>query len=329
MMVWAAWLACGSPTVPQVAGVPEGAAHLKVADGQLRLDGTSVGSVAQVLADPFQDADPGLTAALRPYSGRSLWMELPPTATFLLLRSLANAAHKSGVASVVVSQHGGERAYPLAEPPHYALRGTCPDGPFTVVGVSPLVTVSVQTGADGTWLVGTVRFLPVADLNGSEQAVDGLSRDCLAVPACAELYGETPSLQQACETGAASEDVPSRWAWGGEVGCVAPIAKADGDVQGLAPPLAETVRRLELGQHPLRMVMPEAQASVAAVLAVLAGFDEANIPTPAVGTTLLIQGNDGPPLCNAPIRDAAGLAQASAKWLGHTGRPVATRGERR
>jgi hypothetical protein len=37
---------------------------------------------------------------------------------------------------------------------------------------------------------------------------------------------------------------------------------------------------------------------------------------PAVGVVALIEGNDGPPACDAPVRDATGLALAGAAWLG-------------
>jgi hypothetical protein len=49
---------------------------------------------------------------------------------------------------------------------------------------------------------------------------------------------------------------------------------------------------------------------------VLGGFRDAGANVPALGLSLLVEGNDGPPICDADIRDAASLAAAGARWLG-------------
>ena len=95
-----------------------------------------------------------------------------------------------------------------------------------------------------------------------------------------------------------------------------PIARAPADVARWRAELPGVIGQLGLAEQPLVMVMPEARVRLDALTAVLHGFADAGAPVPAVGATLLIQGNDGPPVCNATVRSAADLADAGAAWLG-------------
>ena len=308
-------LACGT-RAPD--GVPEGAVRLTVDEGDLQLDGEPVGPWSAVADHPLHNAHDPLTHALRAHAARPLWLELPGQASWFELRKLVNSAEAAGIAQLVVSVAGTRQALPLPSPPQFDLAGTCPGGPLTVLGATPLVTLSLQTGADGAWIVGTARFLPVVELHGARGPVDGLPMECLTVPPCATLFAHDEAERAACE-GEGEEEARERVRLGGPNGCLLPIAREPADVAKWTAELPGLVTQLGLVDQELLMLMPEARTRLDALVAVLEGFRASERPVPAVGATLLIQGNDGPPVCNAPVRDAASLSAAGARWLGALG----------
>ncbi len=312
LALWMGLTGCGEPAVE---GVPDGSVEIAVDAGEWRVAEGSAAPLVGLVSDPLSPSDPSVMAALAPHRGRPGHLRMAPEVPFVALRKLVNSARSAGLEPLVIST--GTRAYPWTAPPRYGLGGTCPDGALRVRGASPLITLSVQTGSDGTWLLGTTRFLPVVEHRGDVGPVDGFPPECLKVPACAELFPSDAPSRGACEEGAARPTKgPARVALGGPTGCLAPIAKSPEDFRAWPDAVRNVVGSLGLGAHPLRMVMPEARVRTDALLAIFEAFDRAGLPPPAVGTTLLVQGNDGPPLCTAPVKGADALSQAGARWLG-------------
>jgi hypothetical protein len=103
---------------------------------------------------------------------------------------------------------------------------------------------------------------------------------------------------------------------GGEHGCLLPIARRPDDVGIWRAALPSVVERLGLSERTLLLVMPEARVRLDALLAVLGGFRDAGAKVPPFGLSLLVEGNDGPPVCDAAVRDAKALDAAGARWLG-------------
>lgn len=321
-MLWMGLAACiwGGPAVPE--GVPVGAAHLWLRDGDLMLDDEQITPLSTVDADPLEEVDQNLVATFAHGSG-PLWVELPADTPFHIVRRVVNSARATDREPMVLSASGGDVVHPVVAAPRYGLGGACPDGPRPVEGVAPLITISVQTGRDGAWLLGNARFLPVVARYGDVGPVDGLPPGCLQVPACDSLFDGDAAA--ACSEGVTDAMATPRVGLGGPTGCMAKIASEPAEVEGWKDEVAALVRSLGLGRQPLVMIMPEARVRLDALLALLTGFERAGAGTPAVGTTLLIEGNDGPPLCRAEVRDAAALDQAGARWLGHVKGTAAAR----
>jgi hypothetical protein len=307
-------LACATaPTsAPLPPGVPADAVVLRVVDGSLTVGPTAVGPWSDLDRSPTDDDDPVLARALAAVTGKPLLVELPPDTMFWKVRKVLGSAKVAETGPVWLS--AGKEAFPLAASPRYGLGGTCAE-PVPVSGARPLVTLSLQTGADGAWVLASARFLPQTP----KGPVQGLPDECLHVPGCDAVYPEGP-LREACALGAGG--APERVGLGGELGCVLPIAKAPEQVATWRKDLPAVIGQLGLGGQELLVVMPEARTRYDAVLAVLGGFTDAGHPAPAVGFTLLVEGNDGPPVCNAPVRTAAALEEAGARWVGAHVRPA-------
>ena len=309
---WVVLVGCGSSSV---SGVDSDAIHVRVEGDEVLVAGEAASSLILLNADPQGRLDPALKGKLQAHQGRPAWIELPPSTLFLTTRRVVNSALAANVGPVVLSSTGGTRAVPLGKPPRYGLAATCPDGPRQVEGVEPLVTLSIQRGPEGAWLFATARYLPVLEHGGGKQAVDGLPNACLAIPPCERLFSD-PELVSACQGGEMKGAAPGRVTLGGPSGCFTDLAADLPAIERWPVQVAERVGELALGERPLIVVMPEAQVPHAAVVAVLDGFTKAKARPVSVGTTLLIQGNDGPPRCDAPVRSAQMLASAGARWLG-------------
>ncbi len=281
-------------------------------DATLQVGEASIGGWSELQLDPIAEAHEPTIGALSEHPGRPLWLELPSNTPFYVIRKLLNSADRAESGAIFLSTEGSDRAFEVVDPPSYGLGGVCPEGPLAVHGTLPLITLSLQTGRDGTWLVGSARFLPVVDRRGERGAVDGLPERCLSNPGCDQLFADTPALAAACREGQAGS-APERVLLGGSNGCLLPIASSAGSLDRWRAELPAQIAALGLREQPLLMVMPEAQIQLDALLTVLGGLAPR---TPAVGATLLIQGNDGPPVCNAPVRSRDDLAQAGARWLG-------------
>lgn len=306
-MLWTI-IACGTPPLPP--GLPNDTLPLRVADGDLVFgaDAKVVEPWEVFAADPTEPVDPGLLAGFQGSAGRPLWVELPPETPFWAVRRVLGTAKEAEITSIWLSAAGSPELFPVTPAPRFTIGGACAE-PIAVTGAAPLITVSLQRGADGAWVVATARFIPIT----ADGPTEVLSNDCLAAPSCDTLFTD-PKLLEACNSGVPG--APERVTLAGERGCLLPIARTPDMVAAWRPELARVIGVLGLGDHPLRVVMPEARTRLDAVFAVLGGFVDAGLPVPNVGATLLVEGNDGPPVCNATVRDKQQLAEAGARWLG-------------
>jgi len=300
-----ALLACGGAPPPTVdAGV------LTTRNGDLFLDGATLLSLDVLAGQPTTELDDELVAALRPAAGREIAVVLPPDLPIWIVRKVVGSAREAGVVPTEIGAIGAPERFPLADPLRYGLETAC-DAPRDVKSTEPLVTLSVQSGQDGAWVLATAQFLPSFG-GAASDAVDGLPETCVSVPSCDTIYSQDAALRAACEQGGGEHRVKL----GGEHGCLLPIARRPEEVGMWRAELPSIVGRLGLADRPLLLVMPEARTRLDAVLAVLGGFRDAGANVPPLGLSLLVEGNDGPPMCDAEVRDAATLAAAGARWLG-------------
>ncbi len=300
-----ALLACtGAPPPNEDAGV------LTTRDGELLLDGAPILNLGVLAGQPTTELDDGLVAALRPAAGREISVVLPPELPIWTVRKVVGSAREAGVVPEEIGAIGSPERFLLADPPRYGLETAC-EAPRPVKRAEPLVTLSIQSGQDGAWVLATAQFLPSFG-GAASDAVDGLPETCIAVPPCDEIYAGDAALREACAQGGGEHRVKL----GGEHGCLLPIARRAEDVAQWRAELPPVIGRLGLSDRPLLLVIPEARVRLDAVLAVLAGFRDAGANVPPLGLSLLVEGNDGPPFCDAEVRDAAALAAAVARWLG-------------
>ena len=262
-------------------------------------------------------------AAIRGHGGTTAWIDAPADTAFAVTRRLVNSARAAGATTVQLSARERPGAAPLGAAPAYGLAGVCREGPWPVRGVAPLVTLSVQGNASRSWIVATARFLPVVERNGVAKPIDGLPTECLAIPPCAEVFASDAMAAEACRSPGSS--ALERVGLGGPDGCVVPQVASAQEALNWSTAIADRVRAWGLDENSLVTVMPEAVAHHGGVVAVVEGFRAAGAPDVSVGTRLLIQGNDGPPACDAVVRDAEGLRKAGARWLGGLRAAIAPR----
>lgn len=298
---------CGGVPAP-----PAGTVLVTLDDAGVHVAGGRTIDTRTFQSDPTLDAEPALVAALTASAGSPVRVDLPADTPFWKLRRVVGSARDAGLGPISFRSGDAPEAFPIRGSEKYDLGFRCA-APVPVTQAEPLVTLSVQSGPDGAWVVGTATFLPV----GPDGPVDGFGPECLSVPACDVLYPDGP-LRAAC----VRADGPRRVDLGGEWGCLLPIAKAPDQVAEWRRLLPGLVERLGLSDHRLRVVMPEARIRVDALAAVLGGLTDAGLPT-AVGTESLVEGNDGPPVCMATVRDRDALAAAEAAWLGSVRAPPA------
>jgi len=293
-----------------VADVPEDAVKIAVTARGIAVDGDVVAPFSDLETDPTDDDVPSVGEALTAFAGRPGWIELPGETAFFAARKVINASRRAGLSPLVLSERGGERAYALARSPKYGIGGPCPDGPREIDGTQPLVTFWIQTGPDGSWLLAEARHLPVV---GGEPT-DFLPPGCLQAPDCSTIFDG--ARQAVC----AGDSGPQEVRLGGESSaCLVPIAKTPKDARKWSVDLGKHVARLGLAEQSLTKVVPEAQSPVSALVATLEGFRRGGASMPAVGTTVLVEGNDGPLDCVRPaavMRTADDLADSGARYLG-------------
>lgn len=312
----ALWSGCSRAPMPPF-GVPDGAHKLWVDDDyQIHMGTDTVmhwSAVADAPTEPFEET---LTTALRSGAQAPLWVLLPPETAFWGVRRVLGSAKEAGTGSVFLTGKGNlAESFLITPPPKYQYKASC-DAPIPVTGAESLLTLSLQGGPEEAWVIASARFVPVT----SDGPTDGLPDECLAVPPCEDLFPEGP-LREACLSSGGSP-AQGRVTLGGERGCLLPIAKKPRDTETWRQELARLIPVLGLDKRPQLVVMPEASTRLDALLALLGAFSNAHLPAPAVGVSMLVEGNDGPPVCNASIQSAQQLDEASARWLG-SHRPAA------
>lgn len=299
MIAWTL-LACGGPAID----VPPGTVLVRVDEEGAHV-GAAVVDQRTLQSDPTRDDEPALVELLAPSAGSPLLVDAPADLPFWKLRRVLGSGREAGLSDAAFRVAGTSDPVEVLRPDRYALGFRCA-APVSVSAIEPLVTLSVQSGPDGAWVVATATFLPV----GPDGPVDGYPPECLAVPPCQTLFSE-PGDVAACEVGGGQRRVDL----GGEWGCLLPIAKAPEQVSEWRRLLPGLVDRLGLAGPRLRVVMPEARVRVDAVAAVLLGLRDGGARS-ALGVESLVEGNDGPPVCMATVRDRAALSAAGAAWIG-------------
>jgi len=320
MMILAIWAACGGgpPTVERTPAElkPDGVV-VHVRDGAFEVSSVNGGAPlarvdwASLEIDPVDASDEQLVAAFRGASG--VWVDLPPSLTWYRARKLFGSAKTAGTAPVFLSIEGGD-AEPLRAgvDRSIGLKMSCRDGPLAWSGVQPRITLALQKSSEGSWAVANARFLPVV----AGVPTDGLPSTCLAPRSCDDWY--TGADAAACEAGR-TEAFDGRVSLGGPVGCLLPFLNTPDDLASWTVELPPVLKGLGIdGTEPL-LVSPEARIRWDTVMVTLGAFAAAGLPLPALGKPL-VEGNDGPPMCDADVLDAASLSAAAARragtWMG-------------
>lgn len=287
-----------------LAGCPASETRIEILDGQLVVDGTQLGSVADIDRRPLDGDLPMLADALRGHAIVPTVIEVPADSAWYRVRTLAQTAAGSGRSEVYFAR-GGDRWGPTrASLGRWEPRCAAP---FVVSGVAPVVRLDLQHSADGDWILASARFLPTVD----DHPLDTPAA-CWTGPPCGEMFSDM-RLVAACEAGAA-DGAPDRVTLGGAIGCVAPIAKP-GRGGEWATELGRVLASWELPKGAELTLSPEPTVPYGRVAEVLGAISAAGLPFPILPEGM-VQGNDGPPLCDATVRDAAGLATATARWYG-------------
>jgi hypothetical protein len=309
-MLILAMLACDGPEpIPRPDGVPKDAVHIAFDGERLTLDG------AEIAGFGGTDLTDGLHAPLSkeiPAGSKSVWITAPPTTEWLYVRKLFLTARESGVAQIWLGLAGAEDAFQQPGPNRASLNNTCKSGPLTVVGIDTSLSLNIQTGTDGTWARGSARFRPIVEKGSRNVPIIDLPPSCWALTTCSIFDERTAS---ACEEALVLDPLAARVPIASEVGCLLPIIKGDGDAAKWRRQLAEVLDTLKVSAETETLLMVEAKAPWESVTSVLGAFADEKIRQPSLGTPLL-EGHDGPPICDAPIRDADTLKTARGTWLG-------------
>ena len=311
-------LACGASSVdtqPPLPGpitrpayVPAEAVHISLAGGKVTVNGAAISG--------FQEED--LTNGLHeplidklPASG-SAWITAPADIEWLYVRKLFLSAREAGLTEIWMGLDTPGDAFAQPGPMTASYNNSCKDGPLNVTGVDTALSLSIQTGSDGTWATGTARFRPIAQRGDRERAIVDLPFSCWAPVSCGLFDDRTAA---ACEGAIVLDPLDPKVPIASQVGCLLPIIKGPGDAAAWRSELASVLETLEIAANTETLLMVEAKAPWESVTSVLGAFSDRKIRIPALGTPLL-EGHEGPPFCDAPIRDADGLREARGIWLG-------------
>jgi len=287
--------------------MPSGVATIVIADGAVsvrRTDGqtTPVGTVDEWLATATHGSQPRLAAALSGASG--VHIQAPGGTPWAVVRSALSTTRQAQIDPIWLSEDGTELFGPTVSP-RGRLVGSCDDGPAQVTGVDTRFTIEIQRGPDGTWAMASAIFRPRLD---DGLGADGLPDRCWGAVSC-----DIAPVPEECA--AAPEGFPDRVRLGDEHGCFLPIAKTDGAIPEWRAAIGLRLHAWGVAVDADTNLVPEARAPYSAVLATLGAYRDRGLRMPVVSSTL-VQGNDGAPVCNAAVSDAATLAAAGSAWLG-------------
>jgi hypothetical protein len=156
----------------------------------------------------------------------------------------------------------------------------------------------------------SVRFRPGVIHGDHSVPVEGLEPACWAATSCDVLLAESWA-RTACRAAQSEQVEPVvRVPVGTESGCLAPLWKGTRP-QGWE--IGKALAALGASGHDVQLI-PEARARWDVVHATLSSLDD-TLGLPHLPLSLL-QGNDGPPQCDAPARTLADVERAAGTWVG-------------
>ena len=290
--------------VERPQNVPPEATAVHLDATGIRVDGQPVVPADALRSDLVNGIEGDLLDALGASTG-PVWLNASPDTPRMLVRKLVVTANEAGRTERWVSGDG--TAYGPTRKPRTRFAPTCSEGPVQVDGVARMVSLDLHIGSDGTWVEGSVRFQPRV----GDTTVMGLKPACWRQPTC----DITPDPSR-CTTALTEPTVaPSRLAIGGPIGCLLPIAREPSASAKWPPTLAPILTGLGLTAADEVLLIIEPNVEWRAALAIFEGFDRAKLPVPSLGMPL-VEGHESPPLCTAPLRDAASLNAAASTWFG-------------
>ncbi len=289
--------------------VPAEAAAVAIAGDDVTVRGTVEGKRDDLFEDLINDSYAPLLEPLK--GARQVWISAPANTEWLAVRKLVQTSLATGDESLWLSVTDTPVAYGSPRELRGDWASSCPQGPVPIAGADRAFTFEVHRGSDGVWGQANVRFRPI--LHAGAAGTDSLPGSCWKDASCAVL---SPASRAACEAvaGDPAHRAPRRLNIGGAVGCLLPLGKAEGDLDSWPPELVTNLELLGIGASDDVMLIPEATAPWDAAVALLAGFAAAGQPLPTFGQPL-VEGNDGPPLCTAPLRSKADIDVAMGRWF--------------
>ena len=308
-------LACDGalPPTPEQPAVPvssdaTGPLLLRLGDGQVFVGDTVVNGLPG--PDPAGIIDKVATA-VRLVGAKSVLIDAPAAARWLHVRQVAVSAREGG-ATHLAWRLGDLTVGPSDLTQHSTGRiaGVCSGERLTVSHVDRRYTVNVEADSEASWVRASVRFRPSVIRGDHSVALEGLEPACWAATSCDGLLIEGPA-RAACQAAQTKRVEPApRVPIGAGSGCIAPLWKGN---RPHGWEIGDTLAELGASGHDVQLI-PEARARWDVVHATLASLDE-RLGLPHLPLSLL-QGNDGPPACDAPARTLADVEQAAGTWVG-------------
>jgi hypothetical protein len=298
-----------APSLPaRPASVPPGAVHIAMSAGTLTVNGDPInGFDSAALANGVH---PPLLDVLS--SEHPVWITAPPRTEWLFVRKLFLTSRQAGVTKVWLGLEGGDEAFLQPPGSQASFNRGCKDQRLPITGVDTSLSLTLHTSSNGSWAIGSARFAPIATRGGVSVPIVDLPVSCWAPGTCTLFDGDTA---RACEEATQREPLASRVPIGGSAGCLSPLLKNLVDDANWRGGVKQTLSMLGIAPNTETLLMVEAQAPWTAVIALLGAFSDQGIRLPNLGEPL-IEGHEGPPICDAPIRDRASLQTAAGLWFG-------------
>jgi hypothetical protein len=287
-------LACGSSQT-----------KLEIRDNNVFLDGRRALDASEIDRSPLDAHLPELLDALEAEPPGPATVALSPDDPWYRARTLYHALGESGRTEVWFEGQGGARFGPIRATTD-SYRTQCME-PLLASGAAPIVRLDLHHGSDGDWIEASARLQPVIRGRPAD-----LAAECWSGRTCALTF-PPGKLLSACEEGSAS-GAPDRVTLGGKSGCAAPIARA-GDSADWARELGEALHDWGLDARSELVLSPEPAVPYRRFTEVLGAIAAAGAQFPLIPEAM-VQGNEGPPLCTADVRDAVALETAAARWYG-------------
>jgi len=311
-----ALLACGSPTVQapepapstRPAVVPDDAIHIALTPDGLTLDGEPVPGFDS--AELTSGLHPPLLAVLKPQ--HPVWITAPERTEWLYVRKLFVTSREAGSTDIWLGLLDASEAFQQPGASRARFGGRCPDGPRPITGVVTSLSLNLHHSPDASWTLGRARFHPLVGHGENAQPHLDLPPSCWDRPSCEILPA---ALRPSCEAATQQTPLASWVPIGGSQGCLSPLLKQLDGAASWREALRASLAELAPAPDTETLLMIEAQVPWTAVVALLGAFDDQGLSSPTLGLPLL-EGHEGPPTCDAPIRSGEDLDRAAAIWLG-------------